>query len=337
MPCDSEGAVHGAAPAGAAASRCGVGIRADRTAMRAPLAVLAAALAACGGGSGGHQGDVPPPSDPCALDTPGAAWLAFASHRTGDSEIWMARADGTCPAQVTHQPAPDLFPTWSGTRIVFESERGGVQGLWAHDLATGAETPVETGELASATSPAFSPDGTRLAFEGRAAGASTSDVYVVPASGGPASTLEAVPAGGGGPAWAPDGQTVYFVSLRTGSYEVWAVPAAGGDAVRVTTASRIVGKPGVTADGASIVYARTIAGSSSTEVVRQELATGTVSIVSSLDDSEPALSPDGRRVAVRSFRTGHPDLLVEELDGSGAIPVTADVASDGAPTFAVMP
>ncbi len=305
--------------------------------MRAPLAVLAAALAACGGGSGGHQGDVPPPPDPCALDTPGAAWLAFASHRTGDYEIWMARADGTCPAQVTHEPAADLFPTWAGGRIVFESERGGVQGLWAHDLATGAETPIDTGDLASATSPAFSPDGTRLAFEGRAAGATTSDVYVLAAAGGAPSALEAVPAGGGGPAWASDGQTVYFVSVRTGSYDVWAVPAGGGDAVRVTTGSGIVGKPAVSADGASIVYARSIAGASGTEVVRQDLVTGSIAVVSSLDDSEPALSADGRLIAVRSFRAGHADVIVEAPDGSGAVFVTSDAPSDGAPAFAHMP
>jgi TolB protein len=299
--------------------------------MRALALALAVALAAC---VEDHRApDVP---DPCAIDTPGAAWLAFASRRTDDYEIWRARADGSCTAQVTHAMGPDLFPTWSGSTVVFASERDGVQRLWSHDLATGDEAQLDSGALA-ATAPAFSPGGTRLAFEGRTDGATLADVYVMPAAGGPAETLEDVPGGGAGPAWAPDGETVYFVSQRSGSYDVWAVPAGGGAALRVTTRSRIVGKPAVTADGGSILYARTMAGASTTEVVRQDLSTGAVSVVSSLDDSEPAVSTDGERVALRSFRAGHADVVIEALDGSGATFLTSDAPSDGTPTFAPLP
>src|SRR5512144_2419950 len=131
--------------------------------MRSTSLALAAVAVACGGSSA-------PAPDPCAIGSDGAAWLAFASRRTGDYEIWRARADGTCLAQVTHDPAADLFPTWSGGAIAFASERGGVRRLWAHAVATGAEAAIDTGALAAATAPAFSPDGATVAFEGRAAG-----------------------------------------------------------------------------------------------------------------------------------------------------------------------
>jgi TolB protein len=295
--------------------------------MRALALVLAAAMASCGGG-----GD----EDPCALDTPGAPWLAFASSRTGDYEIWRARADGTCMAQVTHSEGADLFPTWSGSTVVFASERGGVQRLWAHDLGSGDEAQLDTGPLA-ATSPAFSPDGAWLAFEGRETGATVSNVYVMPAAGGSAVALESVPAGGAGPAWSPDGATVYFVSLRGGVYDVWKVPAAGGAAVQETSGSGIVGKPTVAADGAFILYARTVSGASTTQIVRRDLATPAESVVSSLDDSEPAVSGDGVTLALRSFRAGHADVVIQALDGSGATFLTSDVPSDGSPSFARFP
>lgn len=278
----------------------------------------------------------PPAPDPCALGAPGAPWIAFASSRTGDYDVWRMRADGTCTAQVTRTAGPDLSPTWSGRTVVFASERGGVQRLWAHDLETGEEAQRDTADL-TATAPAFSPDGAWLAFEGRAAGATTANVYVMPAAGEGPAALEDVPAGGAGPAWAPDGLTVYFVSQRGGAYDVWAIPANGGAAVQVTSRSRIVGKPAVAADGGSLLYARTVAGASTTELVRHELATGTVSVISSLDDSEPALSADGQRLALRSFRAGHADVVVAAIDGSGATLLTSDVPSDGAPAFARFP
>src|SRR5512142_1971539 len=254
--------------------------------MRGLAIALAVTLAACGGSSAGHGpggdpgttpggdpgtdpggdpgtdpggdpgtdpgGDPGTDPDPCALDATGSPWLAFASRRTGDYEIWRARADGTCLAQVTSAPGPDLFPTWAGSTMVFVSERGGTQGLWSHDLATGAEAPIDTAPLVAATAPAISPDGTQLAFEGRPAGARSSSVYLVPVAGGQVRSLEPAPGAGAGPAWSPDGATVYFVSTRSGAYEIWAVPAAGGEATRVTTGSRIVGKPAVTADGAAL-------------------------------------------------------------------------------------
>jgi TolB protein len=303
--------------------------------LRLAASVAAAAVLACGRGTSTPPG--PPPLDPCALGTPGAPWLAFASRRTGDYEIWRARSDGTCFTQVTHDPSMDLYPSWSRTSIAFASDRSGALRIWLHDLATGAETPLATGDLASATGPAFSPDGTMVAFEGRTTGSPTSDIYVVPADGGTPVAVTSDPDDDGGPAWSPDGRTLYFVSLHTGQYDVWAVPAAGGAAVPVTTGSRIVGKPVVSPDGASIVFARTISGSAGTEVVRLDLGTNTTIVVSSQDDSEPALAPAGAAgpaLAVRSFRAGHADVVLEALDGAGAMQLTNDDASDGAPAFA---
>jgi TolB protein len=306
--------------------------------MRLPALLLGAAILACVPADRNPPPPPPPPPyDPCALDAAGAAWLAFASLRTGNYEIWAARTDGTCLRQVTHDPAPDLAPTWDGTRVAYASERGGALRVWVTDLASGTEAPLDTGALGSATAPTFSPDGTLLAFEGRTTAAGRGEVYVVPATGGAPVPLEAQPGGGAGPAWAPDGQTVYFVSTRSGAYDVWAVPASGGDAVQVTVRSRIVGKPAVSPDGGALFYARTVAGSSDTEIVRHDLATGSVEAVSTQGDSEPAISWDGTRLALRSFRAGHADVVVQALDDTPAVFVTNDEPSDGAPAFAHMP
>jgi TolB protein len=299
--------------------------KAERARWLAPVTL--AALAACA-----HH-----VRDDCALDSPGAPWLAFSSRRTGSYNLFLARADGSCVAQVTSGTSQDLYPSFGPRwRIAFASDRNLRAGIWIHDLATATDWAVDVGSLA-ATSPAFSPDGRTIAFEGRPPGASTTDIFLVDAAGGATTQLTSDPANDAVPVWSPDAGTVYFVSTRGGGYDVWSVPATGGAAVRVTTGSAIVGKPAVAPDGSALYYTRTTGGNT-TEIVRHELATGVVTVVTSESDSEPAVSPAGDRLAVRSFRDGQADLfVVSALDGSGAVQITDDPASDGAPSFAPAP
>lgn len=303
---------------------------------RSLLVPLAMALAACEAGA-----PTPPPAPapaPCARTTAGAPWLAFTSWTAGSYDVVVARADGSCRAAVTSGAPDDLYPSWSrDDRIAFASNRDATLAIWIHDLSTGRDARLQVGELA-ASSPAFSPDGSRIAFEGRTPGAIQTDVYVVDATGGAAVPLAASARDDAGPAWSPDGQTVYFVSSRTGAFEIFAAPAAGGEALQVTTGSRIIGKPVVAPAGDALYHARTVSGASTTEVVRLDLATSTVQVVSSLDDSEPAVDPSGGRLALRTFRTGSADLvLVDATDGGHAFALTADAASDGGAAFAPLP
>ncbi len=270
---------------------------------RKALALFVLAVAAC---------DSPPPAaeapdagyDPCAFTVPGAPWVAFSSARTGSYQLFAVRADGTCLRQLTYHASQNLFPSWSRSgKVAFASDRSGTLGIWLHDLATGADAPLALGGL-YATSPAVSRDGASLAFAGHVAGTTSTDVYVASSQGGDPVKLTGDSGDNAGPAWSPDGKTIYFVSTRTGAYEVFSVPASGGAATQVTTGSRIVGKPSVAPDGSSLAYARTISGSSATEVVTYDLVAGTTHVVTSQEDSEPAFDPSGTRLAVRSFRSG---------------------------------
>lgn len=294
----------------------------------APLA-LAAVLAGCPAAA----------PEPCAFETDGAPWLAFASARAGNYDLYVARADGTCTAGVTSDPSNDLSPSWSGRRIAFATNRGGLPSIWIHDLATGGETSLDTGGLEAAL-PAFSPDGGSIAFEGRVPDASSVDVYVVPADGGTPVAITSDAANDTAPAWSPNGATIYFISTRTGAYEIFSAPAAGGAATQITTGSRIIGRPVVSPDGASLYFARRISGSSSTEVVRYDLGAKTAAVVSGADESEPAVSPDGSRLVLRSFRfdAGNADLVaVDAADGANPVRVTLDPAADGTPAWAPGP
>lgn len=290
-------------------------------------AALATILAACGAAR-------PWEDDFCRFAAPGARWLAFASRASGNYDIAISRADGTC-SRVVSSGGENLFPSWSprGT-LVFATDRGGGLAIRLHDVTTGAESGIALGDL-SASAPAFSPDGAMIAFEGRVAGAATTDIYVVDAAGGAPTRLTDDAASDAGPAWAPDGATIYLVSNRTGVREVFAVPSSGGAAGQVTTGSSILGRPAASPDGKSLAWART-ASSGSSEVVVMDLASRSVRVVTSEGDSEPAFEPSGTRLAVRTLRSGvTPGVVVVNVaDGGDVVWITGDGDAAGTPAFA---
>jgi TolB protein len=275
-------------------------------------------------------------ADPCALRARGAAWLAYATKASGSWDVAVMRADGTCARVVADRASDDLDPAWAPSAVLaYASTRPPLPSVWIQDLTTGDERRLDVGATLRAASPAFSPDGGTIAFEGRYVGSTTSSIYLVPAAGGVPVELtpEAVAHGNGGPVFSPDGADVYFVSDRNGAYagdyDVFRVaarvPAATPE--QVTTGSGIVGRPAISADGATLAYATSI------ELVLRDLASG---VETPLDPgaSEPAFDPAGGRLAAVVLQGGRKNLALVPLSGGAATPLTSGVGPDGAPAFA---
>jgi TolB protein len=210
--------------------------------------------------------------------------------------------------------------------------------IYVRDFTSGDERLLDVGDL-TATSPAFSPDGTRVAFEGYAPGVTAvSDVYVVPAAGGVPVKLTTGQKYSAGPAWSPDGSMVYFVSNRVSGYNVRTVPAAGGAETLVPGTAGILGRPAATPDGTGIAFTLPAAGAAFSKVVLLNISTGTVRTVSSQSDGEPTLDRTGSRMAVTSFRGGNADVwLLDVATGAEVRQLTDDPGIDGAAAFGPFP
>lgn len=86
--------------------------------------------------------------------------------------------------------------------------------------------------------PRVSPDGSKVAFTIRVTDVEANrgrvDIYVATLDGKSVRRLTTHDAADTLPQWAPSGQSLYFLSTRSGSSQVWSLPLDGGEATQVT-------------------------------------------------------------------------------------------------------
>jgi tricorn protease len=139
-------------------------------------------------------------------------------------------------------------PTLSKTQIVFAY----AGDLWSVARVGGAAVRLTSG-TGTETDPAFSPDGTLIAFTGEYDG--NVDVFVMPAGGGVPKRLTWHPAADRVLGWTPDGKRILFGSARTAYSrfgEIFSVPAEGGVEEKLPLPSGYGAS--MSADGQSIAY-----------------------------------------------------------------------------------
>jgi TolB protein len=136
-------------------------------------------------------------------------WVAFATTRTGNSEIYRVRPDGTGPENLTRNPSQDVEPAYSpdGAHIAFASDRdGGAFRIYVM-RADGSDPRAVAADVPGRGQrrPAWSPDGRVLAFAVQGVGVV---IWVDTLSTGRVGKLGP----GDQPAWSSDGRSVFFVA-----------------------------------------------------------------------------------------------------------------------------
>lgn len=204
--------------------------------------------------------------------------------------------------------------SWDGKRLVFER----LAEIWTADARGGDQAEVEGIESPIYTLawrfPAFSPDGSSLAFFQPEDGPKGRH-WVLPLGGGAARPLTEEITYGGASAWMPpSGDALVFSSDRSGTTTLWMTPALGGPPQPVTTGAGEDDEPEVSRDGRRLVYTNRRV----TDVLRvldgktgesRELWRVRYRLVL------PVFSPDGNRIAFFADVGGDARLFIVESDG----------------------
>lgn len=212
---------------------------------------------------------------------------------------------------------------------------GGGPGQLFTVLSNGTQIlrfPIQQG---SNTDPAWSPNGTRIAFASDRDG--NREIYVMDASGQNINRLTSAIAADYRPAWSPDGSRIAFVSERDGNAEIYVMNSDGTDLARLTTNAGSDGAPSWSPDGTSIAFQSDRDAPSGRTAIWKMNADGSEPrrlTSTDLEDAQPAWSPDGTVIAFsRTVTSFVRDIYFVKPDGSSLIPFTSGLADAADPAW----
>jgi Tol biopolymer transport system component len=159
--------------------------------------------------------------------------------------------------------------------------------------------------LAFDSAPAWSPDGTRIAFESAVDGKRS--IWVMQADG---QGLRRLTDGGPGgrsdasPTWSPDSTQIAFMSDRDGNDEIYVVGLDGQGVRRLTENPATDAYPAWSPDGARLAFLSDRDGQNGVWVTGADGSNPSRLVSGRAAPGRPAWSPDGRSIAFASDRDG---------------------------------
>jgi len=181
--------------------------------------------------------------------------ITFSSFRKG-LEIWTLEPGASNKKQLTFS-GRNYNASWSpdGSRFVCATyEFGGWKlGIWDANIGDIHKLTLNENPFYE-DSPAWSPDGNKIAFVGNVAGAQTpSNVYIFEIATGTLQKVTDTDSEDLAPSWVSS-QRLIFTSNRSGNFEIYSPSTDGKQISKITNHSGFDGGPGVSRDGSIIAF-----------------------------------------------------------------------------------
>jgi TolB protein len=264
--------------------------------------------------------------------------VRYKLHDTIKSTQLSSMSDAVAPKNTrlqAHRIADDVFEKLTGVRGAFstriayvkENRAGRDYRLVVAD-ADGEGEQVAARGREPIISPAWSPDGTKVAyvsFEDR-----KPVIYMQDLTTGQRRVISNQKGSNSAPSWSPDGGKLAIALSKDGNYQVYSINADGSGLRRLSNSNGIDTEPHFSADGQSIYFTSDRSGGP--QIYKMSAAGGNATRVTFNGNYNisPRVSPDGKTLAWISQRDGGFALYAKDL-ASGQELRLADGASE--PSF----
>ena len=275
------------------------------------------------------------PSDRYPKWSPDGRQIAFSRPSQEGQAIYLISALGGTEHRVYSGPA-SIFPKsldWSpdGKVLAFSEARldrthARISLLSLDDSSVKPLTFPSGQDIDYA--PAFSPDGSTLAFVRSIVTGVVSDLYVVPLKGGDPKRLTFADRGISNQlSWTADGTEIVFSSDQGGVNTLWRIPASGGTPRPVAGVGAGADSPAISPKGNQLAYEHSLRKDSVWRLALRDLKHSQglpVKVISAKGlNGRPDFAPNGKKIAFESDRLGHSDIWVCDIDGSNCGQLTS--------------
>jgi TolB protein len=220
--------------------------------------------------------------------------------------------------------------------LAFRSDRGGRGEIYTMDIAGGSLTNLTRSMGVQDLDPAWSPDGSMIAFARRLKQTRRPDLFLMNANGRGRIRLTTTQVGERNPSWSPDGRLIAF-STRTspsGPSRIFVIGSTGAGRRALTRqpAGTYDANPAWSPDGTHILFESNRDGGFPELYVMNEDGTRQIRLTfNGYVDANAAWSPDGTRIAfVRCCPDGTNEIYVMNADGTGEVNLTQTTDSEEA-------
>jgi len=223
----------------------------------------------------------------------------------GENPITVAVTEGEATAISFGIACPPFYDHIAFTRN---------SDIWV--MGADGSNPVNlTNDEASSWGPAWSPDGTRIAFtHGGYRG--PGEVYVLGADGSNPANLTNHDASDGEPAWSPDGARIAVTTDRDGNSDIWVMGPDGSNPLNLTNHEATDSQATWSPDGTRIAFTSGREGNAEIYVMDSD-GSNPVNITNDpATDVEPHWSPVGDRIVFWTDRGGTGRLYTMDADGA---------------------
>ena len=199
--------------------------------------------------------------------------IFFSSDRSGNFEIYSMKFDGTDIIRLTNNSLPDFWPSVSTNGLIAFSREvsPGREQIFTMNLLGQNQTNISNNTFHE-EHPAWSPDGTKLAYssdrDARYGPRQYMEVYSMNADGTGVARLTSNDNGGDShPAWSPDGSKIAFTTNRSANptnpsdptcyaqaSDIWVMNANGSGLRNLSNTCRGEAWPAWSPNGAEIVF-----------------------------------------------------------------------------------